>query len=147
MIKIEKETKIIPIEGMHHRSDVGKIKDLFADREGIFEIEVDFDEKKATIAFNPLALTIEAIINILEDGGFRVGAKEVLKGYEAVTEATTQIEKRRRRLLWTGVYAYMMFIIVLFIALFWKGKLLGYSGPPPFSLQQFVFFNFSSLRP
>jgi len=145
--EIEKETKIIPIEGMHHRSDIGKIKALFTEREGAFEIEVDFDEKKATITFNPLALTIENIINILEDAGFRVGKKEALTGYEAVTKETVQIEKRRKRLLWMGTYAYMMFIIVIFIALFWKGKLLGYPGPPPFSLKQFVFFDFLITTP
>jgi len=145
--EIEKETKIIPIEGMYHRTDIGGIKELFTEREGIFETAVDFDAKKATITFNPLALTIENIINILEDGGFRVGKKEVLKGYEAVTKASTKIEKRRRRLLWMGAYAYMMFIIVIFIALFWKGKLLGYPGPPPFSLKQFVFFDFLITTP
>ncbi|MDA2922467.1 cation-translocating P-type ATPase, partial [Patescibacteria group bacterium AH-259-L07] len=143
----EKETKNVPIEGLHHRSGIGRIKELFADREGIFDVSVDFDEKMANVTFNPLTVSIENIINILEDGGFRVGKKEVLKGYEAVTEATTQIEKKRRRLLWAGAYAYMMFVIVLFIALFWKGKLLGYPGPPPFSLKQFVFFNFLITTP
>jgi len=145
--EIEKETKNIPIEGMHHRSDIGKIKELFADQEDIFDVSVDFDEKKVNISFNPLTITIENIINLLEGGGFRVGKKEVLKGYEAVTEATAQIEKRRRLLLWAGAYAYMMFVIVIFIALFWKGKLLGYPGPPPFSLGQFVFFNFLITTP
>jgi len=145
--EIEKETKSIPIEGMHHRSDIGEIKELFADREDIFDVSVDFDEKKVNISFNPLTVTIENIINLLEDGGFRVGKKEVLKGYEAMTEATVQIEKRRRHLLWAGAYAYMMFVIVIFIALFWKGKLLGYPGPPPFSLEQFVFFNFLITTP
>jgi len=145
--EIEKETKSIPIEGMHHRSDIGRIKDLFADREGIFDVSIDFDEKQVNINFNPLVLTIENIINILEDGGFLVGKKEVLKGYEAVTEATTQIEKRRRRLLLVGAYAYVAFVVVLFIALFWKGKLLGYPGPAPFPLKQFVFFSFLITTP
>jgi len=145
--EIEKEVKNIPVEGMRDRSDIGKINELFDDHEGVFDLSVDFDEKTVNISFNPLTLTIENIINLLEDGGFRVGKKEVLKGYEAVTEATTQIEKRRRRLLWSGAYAYMMFVIVIFIALFWKAKLLGYPGPPPFSLEQFVFFNFLITTP
>jgi len=145
--EIEKETKSIPIEGMHHRSDIGKIREAFVDREGIFDVSIDFDEKVVNISFNPLVVTIENIINILEDGGFRVGGKELLKGYETVTEATAQIEKRRRRLLWAGSYAYMMFVVVLFISLFWKAKLLGYPGPPPFALKQFVFFSFLITTP
>lgn len=145
--EIEKETKNIPIEGLHHRSDIGKIKGLFEDREGIFDVSVDFDEKTTNVTFNPLVVRIENLINILEDGGFIVGKKEVLKGYEAVTEATAKIEKRRRRLLWNGAYAYMTFVVVIAIVLFWKGKLLGYSGPSPFTLKQFVFFNFLITTP
>jgi len=144
---VEKETKIIPLKGMHHRSDIGKIRKALSRREGILDIAVDFEGGKVQVTFNPLTVTIENIINALEDLGFLVGQKELLKGYEAVTEATTQIEKKRKMLLWTGMYAYMMFVIVISMVLFWKGKLLGYPGPPPFPLQQFVFFQFLITTP
>jgi len=145
--EIDKEVKEIPIDGMHHRSDIGKIKELFENREGIFEIAVDFEGKSATITFNPLVVRIENIINIIENAGYKVGKKEALKGYEAVTEATIQVEKRRKRLLWMGTYAYMMFVITLFTEFFWKGNLLGYPGPAPFSSIQIALFEFLITTP
>jgi len=140
--ELEKETKVMPIEGMYHRSDAGKIHDILSENEGVFDVSTDFNEKKVTVTFNPVIVSIENIIDLLENIGFTVGKKEVLKGYEDVSETTTKIEKRRKQLLWTGVYSYMAFILVLFMGLFWKAGLLGYQGPAPFELKQFVFFEF-----
>lgn len=140
-------TVILPLEGVRSSQDAHIIEKALSTLDAITHATVDCSDRCLAVTFIPHLLTLEEIISIVERQGFRVGKKETLRGYEAMTQATVQIEKRRRRLLWTGTYAYMMFVIVLFLGLFWKGKLLGYPGPPPFPLKQFVLFEFLITTP
>jgi copper chaperone CopZ len=69
--EIERAQAQIHIEGMHCNSCVSNICGAVEDLPGTFDIQLTFEDKVATIVYNPRVLKIAAIITEIENLGFK----------------------------------------------------------------------------
>jgi len=63
---------LIKIEGMHcHKCEAAIRKAL--DRPGVYEVEVDFPSRQASVLFDPSAVIVKELLQAVVQAGYKVG--------------------------------------------------------------------------
>lgn len=74
------EKSVIPVEGMHCASCVGKIESALKKVPGVKSASVNFASKKAVVEFDPALVSSNILKNAIEDSGYRTEEKKHEKG-------------------------------------------------------------------
>ncbi len=69
-------TVTIKIDGMHCDGCAERIKALLEGQPGVREASVSFADGLARVRYNPLALSEDGLVAVIERGGFSVPARQ-----------------------------------------------------------------------
>ena len=61
----------LDVEGMHCGRCARRIEDVVGDLRGVVSADVDFDQTRASVVYQPNHVTVAQIIRAIEDAGFQ----------------------------------------------------------------------------
>ncbi|MBN1786739.1 MAG: heavy metal translocating P-type ATPase, partial [Candidatus Methanofastidiosa archaeon] len=138
--KVKEESIVIDVEGMHCANCANDLEKAFLKAKGITGANVNFSTKRAFITFDPLAIGMEEISNIVGKQGFKVVSKE--------ESAEDEKNPYRNLFIFTLLLAVPVVLISHFLAFSMKPYVLFLLTTPIQFISGYTFYRgaFYSLR-
>jgi copper chaperone len=76
---------VIKIEGMHCHRCEKSIQKILAAQPGVAEVEVDFPSGQASVLYDEQLVTVERLLEAVNEAGYRVTGFTQNRGHEAVS--------------------------------------------------------------
>src|ERR671916_2990318 len=78
----------IPVTGMTCASCVRRVERTLSKKEGVAEASVNFAAEKASVAYDPAATSLDALVGAIRDAGYGADVRETTLGVTGMTCAS-----------------------------------------------------------